>query len=462
MDEFDEPEYEDLIVQFEEMLLGNQPRFFDMEELEIIADHYFQEGEEEKAMQAIDLGQRMYPEAPNFALMQARFYMDESRLQAAHRMIKRAEELDPKSKELVLVKADFYSVKGQPKKAIQLYLQALDFADEFGNRPEITTNLAMQYMANAQYKKAIPYFKEALQTFPDDEFLILNIKLCFDITFDFKGAVVFFEAFVDSNPYSEVGWYNLGLSFYSLGKLDEAFRAFDYALVIDEQFAAAYFEKGRILEEKEAYMAAIEVYEDGFEYFDSQGYPNYRIGVCHRLLNNKEAAKFCFQSALHVEPDMEEPHLELAALFLDEGDVKHAMVHIKKLLKLQPQNVDYHIIAADVFQQAGLHLEAEKHFRRAFKLGARQPELYISLAELLMEIDEVAEALEILSEGIQANPESDELLAVAAGYLLTLGERKKALEIFEKALLLNEHILDLLFDIFPHLINDPDLKKYKH
>jgi tetratricopeptide (TPR) repeat protein len=42
-----------------------------------------------------------------------------------------------------------------------------------------------------------------------------------------------------------------------LDDLDRALDAMDYALVIDENFTAAHFDRGRILEEKEEYKEAI-------------------------------------------------------------------------------------------------------------------------------------------------------------------------------------------------------------
>lgn len=460
MEEFDGPDYNELIDQFEEMLQGHQVRFFDAEELEIIADHYFQEGLETKAMQAIDLAYKLYPAAPNFPLMQARFFMEQSKMRDALKMIKRAELLDPESQELVLVKADFFSIKGQHKRAITFYQKALEFADYLGNRPEVVVNLANEHFSNGEPQKALVYYKEALETFSEDEFIVFNVKMCYDLLQDPTGCVAFFNGFVDENPFSEVGWFNLGIAHSEEEHYALAIRAFDYAILIDENFAAAYYEKGRVYELQENYQAAINTYLAGFEFFDPNGYSYFRIGVCARLMKNTRNAKVYFKKSLKMEPDMEEAHLELAVINLEEGNLTESAFHIRKTLVIDGDNLDYNIIAADIYRQAGLHLEAETRFRKAFELGGTAPELYISLAELLIELDEVEQALETVAKGIAVNPDSYDLLAVGAGYLLTLGDRTRALELMDRALILNPNVMEVLFDNFPHLAGDPDLKKY--
>src|SRR5690606_2706656 len=123
-----------------------------------------------------------------------------------------------------------------------------------------------------------------------DEISIYNIALCFDLLGKTNQGIVYFNKFVNINPYSETAWYHLGILYAKKKEYNQAVKAIDYALLIDETFMAAYYEKARILERTYRYQEAANTYEESFEFDGPTGYSYYKIGLCYLKMHKPQKA----------------------------------------------------------------------------------------------------------------------------------------------------------------------------
>jgi tetratricopeptide (TPR) repeat protein len=63
----------------------------------------------------------------------------------------------------------------------------------------------------------------------------------------------------------------LGNAYNKLNLFEKAIDAYDYAILIKENFSSAYFNKGNSLVNLDRYSEAIEVYKQTFEYEPPNG-----------------------------------------------------------------------------------------------------------------------------------------------------------------------------------------------
>ena len=84
-----------LIERFEDQLRQNQAGFFDVDELEEIADYYLETGQLQRALLAIDMGGDLHPYATTFAVKRARYFVASHQLDLAKEAIQTAEGLSP-------------------------------------------------------------------------------------------------------------------------------------------------------------------------------------------------------------------------------------------------------------------------------------------------------------------------------------------------------------------------------
>lgn len=441
-------DFPELLNRYEEMIQNETIYFFDVEEFEALSSFLFDTGQTQKALQLIQIGANQHPESVELKVKKTRFLTAINKLREADYELAALEELIPGSFDLLMARAYFYSRKSQHTKAIKLYKEALPLA-EFPD--EVWPVLAMEYQFTGNYQLAIKYLRLTLEVNPEDEIAIYNMALCFNLLNKTEAGIDFFKQFVDNNPYNEMGWYQLGMLYGEISDLTEAIKAFDYAILIDEFFTAAYFEKARIQELDFDFIGAIRTYQEDMEQEGESGYNLYRIGLCHLKLHQPQKAESFLRQAIHEDPDLDEAFYELALIQDENKRWDEAVYHINKAIELDPENWDYLYTSAEVHRRAGKLNEAEIIYQDLIKLGYIDPDVFIDYAELLFDLCEFKEGMDLLYQGVALNPEAPEIHYRIAGYLFTLQESDEATIYFKKALDLNPGGKTSFFSLFPKL-----------
>jgi predicted Zn-dependent protease len=163
-----------LIKKYEDMLTNNELYFFDVDQFEDIAEHYFYAGNHKGAIEVLDMAQNQHPNTSTFMLKRAQFLVGMNKLEEAAKELEVVEAFDPHNEDLFIARAQLFSKKGHHGSAIRVLKQALEnSADPF----EIYSMLATEYQSSNKLEAAIKHYKLALEIYPEDEIAIYNIAL---------------------------------------------------------------------------------------------------------------------------------------------------------------------------------------------------------------------------------------------------------------------------------------------
>ena len=72
--------------------------------------------------------------------------------------------------------------------------------------------------------------------------------------------------FLDIDPFSFTAWYNLGIIYNQIDKYEKAIEAYDYALLLNESFHSAIFNKANSYANSGKFLEAIEFYKEYLEH----------------------------------------------------------------------------------------------------------------------------------------------------------------------------------------------------
>ena len=70
----------ELIDRFEVMLANNERYFFDVDQFEEIAEHYYLMGDYKQAINVLEIAQEQHPQSSTFALLRAHYLVDMNNL----------------------------------------------------------------------------------------------------------------------------------------------------------------------------------------------------------------------------------------------------------------------------------------------------------------------------------------------------------------------------------------------
>lgn len=174
---------------------------------------------------------------------------------------------------------------------------------------------------------------------------------------------------LESKRDSSEAWALRGDCLQAAGEYEESLAAYHRALRLQPDYPAVQLQAAEIYRLQERYdrlLATLGVLEDNLGAEETAVRVDLLKGIAMRKLDRIDEARRCFVRASIKDPADHQPHLELAALALERGDVAAARQSFKTALTINPISVDE---AVDGDWMAQLHNHEE---RVALEPGLRE------------------------------------------------------------------------------------------
>lgn len=438
------------ILKFESMLKTDDVYFFDAEDFEEIIHYYLDHGKISLAKKGIKLGLEQHPHSMELKLLDVEVLIFENKLDRAEKMLDSLQLLDAFNDEIFIQRASIYSKKDNHEAAIAMLEKAMEMTDDSF---DIHSLLGMEYLFLDNYGMAKENFMRCVALDEEDYASLYNVVYCFEYLEDYEGAIQYLNDYLEHHPYCEVAWHQLGKMYQSQKMLREALTAFDFAIISDEDFMGAYFEKGQVLEKLGQYEEAIENYETTLAIDDPTSHAYLRIGKCHEKLGNDDLAKKYFYKTVHEDPLLDKGWLAITEYYHKRKDYEKALYYINKAINIDGENPLYWKKSANIYMALQNYDEADFSFKQTVELGNYELDTWISWSNLLLGNHDITSALQILAQGAEFYPESAELQYKMAGLHLLNNQLEEGQECFSQALKLDRDKLSQFNEEFPQFLD---------
>ncbi len=438
------------IAKFESMLKTDDVYFFDAEDFEDIIHHYLNHGKIALAKKAIKIGLQQHPVSIELKLLNVEVLVFENNLDVAEQMLDELQLLDGSNEEIYIQRANICSKKDNHEAAIDLLQKALDLSEDSF---DIYSLLGMEYLFMDDFKRAKENFMRCVSYDQYDYSSLYNVIYCFEFLEDYDGAIHYLNDYLDLNPYCEVAWHQLGKQYFSKKMFNEALTAYDFAIISDDSFIGAYFEKGKVLEKMGKYEEAIENYEITIKIEDPTSHAYLRIGKCYEKLANDDMAKYYYYQTVHEDPLLDKGWLAITNFYIQKKNYKKALYYINKALNIDGENSDYWKKCGHINACLKSFDQADYAYGQAVELGDYELDTWLKWAEAAKSNKEVDDAIDILGRGKEFHPESAELLYQMAGYHLLNHDKVSARIALTQALKKDSdklHLFQKEFEQFAH------------
>tara|TARA_B100000963_G_scaffold141641_1_gene123323 strand:+ start:9238 stop:10605 length:1368 start_codon:yes stop_codon:yes gene_type:complete len=440
------------LTKFEEMLKTNQVLFFDAVEFENIIHYYIDFAKLDLAKKALKMGIEQHPKNVELMLLQSEIMLFDGSYIDAENLLLEIEQLSPKNEEIFLQRANISSKQKNHYKAIKILLKALNFTEE---PIEIWNLIGMEFLFLEDYNKAKKFFLKCVKENPMDYQSLYNLLYCYDQLEENIEAINTLNEILETNPYSEVAWHQLGKLYTKINKFEEALSAFEFAIISDDSFTGAYIEKGKLLEKMGRINQAIDNFEFSVKLNDPNAFLMHRIGECHLKLGNDLIAIQYFKESIKLEPNHEKSWISLIDYFLKNETLLKAQYFVKKSLKSNADSRELWKRSAEIHFKMNLFEEAAASSQTSNELGNYDFKTWIIWMDALMNLSEWGAALKTCQLALQYFNNQSAILFRLAGCKMRLGKKEEATKIFNKVKS-NFKIPDGFNKLFPELVNIPD------
>ncbi len=399
-------EYNKPLKKFESMLKTNNVYFFDSLEFEEIIQYYIDSGKTALAKKALMLGLEQHPMSISLKLLDAEILIFDNKYAAAIEILDIIQAMEPTNEEVFIQKATIFSKTNAHEKAVDILKTALEFADD---KAEVYALLGMEYLFLYNFKDARDNFIACLEADFEDYSSLYNVVYCFDMENKHVEAIEFLKEYIEKDPYSDVAWHQLGRQHYVLDQFNEALRAFDFAVLVDEFFVGAYIEKAKTLEKLERYSEAIENYKATLELEDATTFALLRIGECYLELEDFGNALKFYKRTVHEDPLLDKGWMALSSIYYKQKDYEKSLYYINKALDIDEVNTAYLRRFGEINIKLSFYEEAVKVFETCIELGDDDLDIWLALIDVQYFLGDFELAMDSLKKADTVHADSPEL-----------------------------------------------------
>ena len=449
---FDNQGDHSLVKKFEEMRSMGALYYFDVEEFEELIDYYLFEPNKNLVHELIDLAKNQHPGSISLILKEAESFVYSENPAKAIKIVENIVLYDDSNPEHYFSKASIYSMTDKKDKAIEVLYKLIEISED-EDLEEAKMALAKEFQELGDFERAIGIYLELIKEDSKNEDALIELGLTCELGNMYDRGIKLINNFIDENPYSDFAWFSLANMNLNIDNNEEAIRAFEFAIVINDNFLEAHFNLGSTFMKVDRFDEAIASFKKSLipEFQDPVTH-NF-IGHCYIVQEKNYEAISHFEQAIDFSPEYADGWLGMAVAYSNLEQYNESLLYIEKALKLNPKNHYYQYYLADVMFNLERFDEAEKIYKTVYESDIENTGIYIDFAEVLIINGKDQEALELLVTGITNFPDEAILYYRYAALMLQLGHEVDAESILLLALEIDPNQSNQLFKFFPEAEN---------
>jgi tetratricopeptide (TPR) repeat protein len=437
---YDDEETLGLMKRYKEMLLHNCSEFFDLYEFECIINYFTDEYNFKEALNVVCLAIKQHPDASLMKLKYAQLLIEISRPGKALRILKSLGDAESVNYELYLAKGIAYNMTGKFTEAKNAFNSALEFCEDY--KDELAYNIAQSYMQFNMYAVAVKYLILAYHYNKTNILVLYDLGLSYDKLDDPEKSLMYYEKYLDIDPFAEHVWNNMGNVQSRLGDYERASENFEYAISINPQFLPAYFSKADMYVMSGRIKEAIDVYTELLSEDNSNTRALCNLANCYISTGDFYEAMRLFKTSLDITNDCADALFGTGIVYFKQKRYTHSITAIKRAISVEPTVSEYWLMLGEVYNRTRKLNKAIDAYSRASELNPDDLDSRFACAQVFFRKRRIHEAIYMLMRIFEKHPENALVNYRLAAYYTYQQNLFEAQRFFKRALYLdyNEHL----------------------
>jgi tetratricopeptide (TPR) repeat protein len=223
-------------------------------------------------------------------------------------------------------------------------------------------------------------------------------------------------------PYQQMAHYNLGVTYYYLGRFAEAIEEYKRAIKLNPGFAMTHNDLGLAYHNLGRHVEAIGEYKEALRLNPDYARAHNNLGLTYHDLGRHNEAIGEFKEALRLESDLAEAYNNLGLAYANLGLTAEAIEEYRKALRLKPDYMIAYNNLGAAYYKDGRTDEAIKQYKEALRLNPGFADTHFNLALAYREKGLKTDAIREFKEYLRLNPRDSEARKMLEG-LITEGNR---------------------------------------
>lgn len=444
--------FDEIIKAYEALKKGEHIRFIDTEDFELLIEHFFQNNQENEALNVCDMALGFFPLATSIMNAKAEILYEGQKYGQAIQILDKIEIEDPLLHAAIILRSEVLVAQLKAPEAVTFLLEKIN---QFKGKEkvELLLQLSDVYDECEDYEGIFRVLSEVLTLEPRNDEALHKISFWSDFAGFQEKSIVLFTKIIDDDPYNAIAWFNLGVAYQGLKKHKDAIEAYEYCIAIDEKFEFAYRNLAEAYMRLKWYEKAIECLEKNIELGKPEDVIFEAIGLCYDRLKSFDAARNFYRKAIQLNPADGELYFKIGDTYFKEGNYDSAVKSFNTAIKLNKEVPAYFVALANtLLALAAEPAEIITNYLLALELKPQSKTIWIQYLKALYQLemyDELLEDLDTMDEMFEQNGDF-KYIRVAA--LFKQGKVKEGTNVLLKALSDAPQKLKVLLALEPDII----------
>jgi tetratricopeptide (TPR) repeat protein len=253
---------------------------------------------------------------------------------------------------------------------------------------------AMFYYFKDNYEKALPLFKQYLQTHPDSNIAWFGVGSCYGELGLYQEARQAYKQVIRLKPDLAEAHYNLGLAYGNLGHYQEALEAYKQVIRLKPDLAEAHYNLGLAYGSLGRYQEALEAYKQAIRLKPDYAEAHNNLGFTYGNLGRYQEALEAYKQAIKLKPDLAEAYVGIGYYYGELGLYQEAFQADQQAIKLKPDLAEAYDNLGVLYGKLGRHQEAIEAYKQAIRLKPDYVEAHYGLGVIYLNKSDTSSALE--------------------------------------------------------------------
>ncbi|MBB3185859.1 tetratricopeptide repeat protein [Microbacter margulisiae] len=441
---FDE-ESEDAVRRYEQSVNDRRMPYFDVEELEAIADYYLSYGQTKESSKVIELGLKLHPNNTALQRKRAKVYLLSGEAQKAYQIVERNFPLD--DAESLMLKGEALMQLHRTKEASLIFQHLIRLPDI--DIESTYLDIAYIYIASGDYSSALSYLEQGVAIDNKSLDLLQETAICCEQLQKIEKAIDYYQRMISIDPYFTEAWYNLGLVYFGQAAYEKALDAFDFVTIIDDKDAGGWLQKGNTFFHLNQYNEALTCYSQCEKLTVYEGILYVFMGECLEKMEKYDEAKIYYNKSLEINNQDVEGWIGLGICALETEDYETAATHFQKALDIEPNNSEALVYLAETQINTNKSEEALMSYRKSLVLEPNQPETWLSMGNVYVDLGLYEQAVVTYQRALSQDDSLENIYLFLAIAEYKSGHISSAMEFLDKARESNPEANMLFLELCP-------------
>ena len=421
--------------------------YFDVDELEILVDHYIAQRRDSDAFALLEYGLKLHPNSSELLVKKAKLLLLQGDIGKASVLL---DTLSVDDYEVTMLKMEALVKLNRLSEAVELAENLLK-NEEDTEMCSTCLDISSIFIEQDHYDMALNYLTIGKKYDSNNIELLSELAFCLEKVGDVEKAIDTYNDIIDINPYYADAWFNLGQVFLGQNRYRQALHAYEMCLTIDDSDSLVWLQKGHAHFSLDEFHEAIECYEHCLKDTKDNWQLYLFLAECYDKLGDCDMAIRYNRKVLEAQPSNYDALIALGCCLMEKKQLDEAQDLLSAAVKLRPQASEAWFNMGEVLNFKNQPADAVSYYMRAIELDPKNIDAMIALATTYIDEDKPSEALPVLLRVKAMEPETPRLYLLLAVVYYGLNDSENLLDCLGKMVTSGTEDINIFLNVCPEL-----------